>query len=194
MNTLKRRSRLVSFLTPQLVRNALLLPMLAVSASALLGLVSFTNRLNTMNASVTESALQPPRPEMARYGEAYTGTKGLRVYVSPMANSKSALVQVAYVNHPWDKQIFLCEVERVRSASGVRLQYSHRVEGSNYTMLITYADGSGELYLQNEADDVRRLGYNEAESRELNNEHQLTAHQEQQDKARQALREQQRKK
>jgi hypothetical protein len=125
--------------------------------------------------------LAQERSAMARYGEAYTGYKGIRAYISPLADGKSALVQVAFVNHAWDRQIFQCDVETVKAAAGTRTQYSRSVDGKSWTMLIVWADGSGELYLQGE-NDARKITYNEAESREVNNEHQLTAYLEQQDK------------
>jgi hypothetical protein len=132
---------------------------------------------------------QPPRPEVARYGEAYVGHKGLRVYVAPLANGKQAMVQFAYINHAWDRQIFMCDVEAVKAASGTRIQYSRSVGGQSAIILITWADGSGEAYIQGEA-EPRKITYIESESREVNNEHLLTVYLEQQDK----LREEQRKK
>jgi hypothetical protein len=137
-------------------------------------------------AAIDNSSAQE-RPAMARYAKGYKGYEGLRIAVSPYADMKRALVMFYGINHPWDRKIFLCDMNEVQSSVNPRIEYQTLIDGQQWNLLIVSPQGTGEAFMK-DVKYARPVSYDEETSRDINNEHQLTQYLEQEARARQEKR------
>lgn len=98
-------------------------------------------------AAIDNSSAQE-RPAMARYAKGYKGYEGLRIAVSPYADMKRALVMFYGINHPWDRKIFLCDMNEVQSSVNPRIEYQTLIDGQQWNLLIVSPQGTGEAFMK----------------------------------------------
>lgn len=94
---------------------------------------------------LTAAQAEPSRPETARFVMAYDSQTGparvATLRVGPREKNE-ALVQIAGIDHPWDRKVFKASVtQRERG-----LHYSITHNGQPYVLFIE-TDGQGEAFL-----------------------------------------------
>ncbi|MCD5987933.1 hypothetical protein NLO88_10935 [Pseudomonas syringae] len=97
------------------------------------------------------------RPEVADKIFAYSGEKGVKVWVLRIGDrsANEALVQVAGVDHEWNLRIQKMKVENTNKDT----RYSVQRDGKPYEVLRLDRD-NGELYLPGESHELR-VSYND---------------------------------
>lgn len=97
------------------------------------------------------------RPEIADKIFAYSGEKGVKVWVLRIGDRSAdeALVQVAGVDNEWNLRIQKMKVEKTNRDT----RYSVQRDGKRYEVLRLDRD-NGELYLPGQSNELR-VGYND---------------------------------
>jgi|GEM_PF-676832 len=148
--------------------------------------VALTCTLASSSPAYAQAA--KPRPEVGPIAEVYRDEKTLNVTIVRYGKreNKQALVEIADLDHPWNKRIFLTSVQDVsRRAGTVDNTYFIQLDGKPWGLVFTQLDGGGRALNLRENGDTGKsvrypIAYSEGLSRDTNSEHLLTAYLQQQ--------------
>jgi len=109
------------------------------------------------------------RPEMAKYGAAYSGPELLHVYIAHDKADGHALVKIFGINHPLDGRVFWTKIAYNNKKREGPADITYAIDEKGTTGNIVFLDGigGGELYLSNyrgAAKAVLPLRYDREES------------------------------
>jgi hypothetical protein len=117
------------------------------------------------------------RPEMAKYGSAYSGPELLQVYVAHNKADDHAVVKLTGINHPLDGHAFWTEVRYAPGQSNT-IRTTYVIREKDAEKAIFFVNGSeGTLYLPNWRGQERaeiKLSYSRSKSSTIQPEHLLT--------------------
>jgi hypothetical protein len=115
------------------------------------------------------------RPEMAKYGSAYSSNGLLRVYVAHSKADDHAVVKIHGINHPLDDHVYWANIQY---HEGRPERVSYVIKEKNTTRTVFFVDGgSGTLSIPNYRGQEMaelRFSYDETESGRVAPEHLLT--------------------
>jgi len=128
------------------------------------------------------------RPEVGPLAEVYHNEKTLNVTIVRYGKreNKQALVEIADLDHDWNRRIFLTSVQDVsRRAGTIDNSYFIQLDGKPWGLVFNQLDGGGlALNLREEGDTGKNVRYPISYSKELSSdtspEHLLTAYLKQQ--------------
>ena len=147
------------------------LPIIRPLALAVVALCGLSTPVITLAQSAKAAQV---RPEVGPLAEVYRDEKRLNVTIVRYGKreNKQALVEIADLDHPWNKRIFLASVQDVsRRAGTVENTYFIQLDGKPWGLVFNQLDGSGlALNLRENGDTGKNVRYPLYYSKELSGE------------------------